>query len=1531
MNNVRTPVARAKRPLLHSCVLFALIVGITARSYPQWTETNGPSLGVVRSFAATNTSVIAGADGGVFRSIDNGQNWKVLWPSSFGIRQVFVVGSRFFASDGGILLSTDEGRSWYRSMVGMDGEGSDVCAFAAIDTMLFVGLQSGTGDLYRSTDLGATWNQAETGLTDRNVQSLAVMGTTLFAGTAAKGVFCTSNGGKNWSHIVAGLTDDNILTLAVAGSNLYAGTGEGHVFLSTNGGSSWNTASAGLPGVPISHLVAVSTGDSSGTCTLIAATWMGAYTSADNGTTWNAANAGLTDSGFTALAAVPAGDGTGGTIILGGVKNPGVVRSTNNGAIWMPSVIPNSNITAMLSMPSEIFAAVYQAGLFRSTDDGATWTPTGLTPGSGLELTSLFAFGGVLFAGGNWGSLFRSTDDGLTWTGWSLSASWCFAASADGSGKLFAAAYGGGVFLSTDTGMTWNFSSTGLTDPNVYALAALPPDTSGSGHLLAATSSGVFRSSDNGVTWAPARGGLPDTTTTSLAVSLHDGTADVFATRPQGLFRSTDNGSSWMPTGIGGGWGKSSIFVDQGGSAGTTIFFASDNRFDLSTDNGIHWSDASSGLHTPSLTSIAVSHHGAETNVFAGSSGSGVWKFPYSAVVNNDTNWTMVHPGLENFNVVSIVTSPAGNSAGASDVFAVCSVGSFTGGGVYRSTDNGVHWTPADTGSSGRLTTLAVVPASNGPGNTNLLGGAGIYYTSSGATGLFRSSDNGTTWSGDASLQEGRVFSVAAIPTREGDDVVLAVTQSGQYRSTDNGTTWTRSSRFIGPESFASTTDTGGTRIFSCWDAMVVLSTDEGITWTDARDGLPPKSRYFSVAARGSYRFVGLQIMGLTAEALYRSTDDGVTWLNVHPGTAAVYALAFYGSTLFAGTSAGEIYLSTDLGTSWAIINSGLMGRAIYALAVAGDSSGGGTLLAGTSGGGVWRCPLAQALSCAPINLRAIGGISTPSGATARQVSMSPTIKPGSPATCTTRNNGKILLNWSRDHHADFLGYRVYADTTPHPEAILCIVPGIGDTSRLVTRLLEGKHYYFRVTAMDLTGYENNWSNQVTASPAPPMKITATPGIRKVLLHWAKDERTGVVRYRVYCDTSANPVTLVDSTTGGATDTSRTILGLANAATYYFRITALDTLGFECDWSNDGSATPGLFPSALTAVPGNSQVALTWGRDDHPDVAGYRIYGGTAPHPATLIDSAAGPGDTIRFYSGLTNGVPYYYRVTSVDSAGRESAYSNEAGAMPDIFVFPMTFGWNMVAVPLSVADYRTPVLYPFCASRAYGFDGGYVPKDTLVNGRGYWLKLNMSRYVSMDGSPRMQDTVGVREGWNMIGSISSPVPAAQICSDPGGMVSSQFFTYAHRYLVSDTIEPGRAYWVKMAEGGKLILAAPTSTVRASQRIRVVASGEMPPAPPDGEGLDPRSAIPDHYALDQNYPNPFNPATNFVLRIADFGMVTLKVYDVLGREVATPVNEVKQPGAYNVKWDASRMPSGIYFYRLQTGRFTATKKLLLLK
>ena len=77
-----------------------------------------------------------------------------------------------------------------------------------------------------------------------------------------------------------------------------------------------------------------------------------------------------------------------------------------------------------------------------------------------------------------------------------------------------------------------------------------------------------------------------------------------------------------------------------------------------------------------------------------------------------------------------------------------------------------------------------------------------------------------------------------------------------------------------------------------------------------------------------------------------------------------------------------------------------------------------------------------------------------------------------------------------------------------------------------------------------------------------------------------------------------------------------------------------------------------------------------------------------------------------------------------------------------------------------------------------------------------------------------------------------------------------------------------------------------------------------------------REPVPGAFMLEQNYPNPFNPSTSFEFRVSSFGFVSLKVFDILGREIARLVNEVRPAGIYTVHWNASSLPSGIYFARL---------------
>jgi len=166
-----------------------------------------------------------------------------------------------------------------------------------------------------------------------------------------------------------------------------------------------------------------------------------------------------------------------------------------------------------------------------------------------------------------------------------------------------------------------------------------------------------------------------------------------------------------------------------------------------------------------------------------------------------------------------------------------------------------------------------------------------------------------------------------------------------------------------------------------------------------------------------------------------------------------------------------------------------------------------------------------------------------------------------------------------------------------------------------------------------------------------------------------------------------------------------------------------------------------------------------------------------------------------------------------------------------------------------------------------------------------------------------------------------------------------------------DTLNPGKTYSVSGNEflAGILTgyLGVPISNlylyedstefqvlseyIIAQQSISPAVEGRILAAEP-GTGIEKSPDLwSNTFQLKQNYPNPFNPATNFEFRISDFGLVSLKIYDILGNEVATIVNEELPAGNYKYQWNADGLASGVYFYQLKAGHFVETKKLILLR
>lgn len=138
--------------------------------------------------------------------------------------------------------------------------------------------------------------------------------------------------------------------------------------------------------------------------------------------------------------------------------------------------------------------------------------------------------------------------------------------------------------------------------------------------------------------------------------------------------------------------------------------------------------------------------------------------------------------------------------------------------------------------------------------------------------------------------------------------------------------------------------------------------------------------------------------------------------------------------------------------------------------------------------------------------------------------------------------------------------------------------------------------------------------------------------------------------------------------------------------------------------------------------------------------------------------------------------------------------------------------GWNLVSVPLDVLNWDRLILFPNTASEVYSYQGKYTQEDVLTFGQGYWLKYSSPQNILINGWQITSDSVQLRKGWNIVGSITDSVIVSSITTDPPEILESQFFEYNSGYFNAEKIKPMEGYWIKAASEGKLYLSQATSS-----------------------------------------------------------------------------------------------------------------------
>jgi hypothetical protein len=237
----------------------------------------------------------------------------------------------------------------------------------------------------------------------------------------------------------------------------------------------------------------------------------------------------------------------------------------------------------------------------------------------------------------------------------------------------------------------------------------------------------------------------------------------------------------------------------------------------------------------------------------------------------------------------------------------------------------------------------------------------------------------------------------------------------------------------------------------------------------------------------------------------------------------------------------------------------------------------------------------------------------------------------------------------------------------------------------------------------------------------------------------------------------------------------------------------------------------------------------------------------------------------------------------------------------------------------------------------------GYSPQSNVGVGPGYWVRYPSATNQPISGYAVPAATFDVSAGWNLIGSITDPVAVSEVTSIPGGMISSNFFGYHGMYENADTIRPGGAYWVKMADSGSLVLD-PSGVAAPANRIRIVTTDERPPGPPAAGPAGAGGTIPP--PTDYRGPEPFIVLTGSAPRsgagdgastaergsrelafrywLPGDGPVTVRLLDRSRTEVATLVRGFGTKGFNEVRWAAADLPPGSYVCELNaSGRISA--------
>ena len=765
-----------------------------------------------------------------------------------------------------------------------------------------------------------------------------------------------------------------------------------------------------------------------------------------------------------------------------------------------------------------------------------------------------------------------------------------------------------------------------------------------------------------------------------------------------------------------------------------------------------------------------------------------------------------------------------------------------------------------------------------------------------------------------------------------GTNLFAGTNGNGVFRSTDNGTSWTAANSGL-TTPYVRALLASGTRLYSGtagFGGGIFVSSDTGASWTSATS-LLTSSNVHSLAANGTTLFAGTFGTGVCV-----STDSGTSWTNVSAGLTNLYvnALAVSGANLFAGTNGGGVFFSANSGTSWTAVNDGLTsisftGISVFALAVAGPNLFAGT---GSSDGGVFRSSdngaswtvAGPGLTNTNVNALAVSGSSlfagTDKGVTlpyrlfipdnyspSQKYPLVLTLHPsgeGGVDNIAQIANDRIATSWADPVNQAKHPCLVVSPQAPsdHYWIEADIVATVSDLLDSLQREFTIDSHRLYITGESLGAF-GTWDmikrfpNRFAA--AVPMSGSGDPATFSPTAQTSIWEFQGALDYPTFL---INDRIIIKA----LTSTGRTVVytqchnndctGMSDSTVAMYVMSHADFLYTEYEHDGHGPWSksydyPLLFPWVFDQYQQSPGAITITNLRSHRTLKGIEIVN---------WQSIAG-GDSVEIWNSPDAGWTWQMVSRSEPNTG--------------------TYRWD-------TRNFK---------------DGAFeLLKVFVKNHEGFIFAHDQSSYFSIDnassGTPFVKilneefttgiifnrDTLSLR----LLAGDSKTVPLTRRLSysRDGGQNFSLFDSYT---TITDTASSARLIYLAPLENsnnavikvevddGKSISSDRTYPFIKQTSLTVVGR----------TGAD----LPKSLTLDQNYPNPFNPATTVSFNLPSQSFVSLKVFNVLGREVATLASKVISAGNHTIRWDAGKVPSGIYFYRLQAGAFTETKKAVVLK